>query len=144
MLNREELLLVKDAIRDAERFTSAEIRVCVARRCSIDPFQAACRKFEKLKMYKTALRNSVLIYVAPDDNKVAIVGDSGITKITQPDFWSNSLSEMISFFKDKKICIGICLGVKKVGELMKELYPADSENPNELSDDVIFDESDEE
>lgn len=144
MLSREELLLVKDTIREAERFTSAEIRVCVARRCPNDPFQAACKKFEKLKMHKTALRNSVLIYVAPVNNKVAIVGDSGITKITPPDFWNNVLSEMLPLLKDNLICLGICLGVKKVGELMKELYPADSENPNELSDEVILDESDEE
>lgn len=144
MLSKKELLLVKDAIRDAERFTSAEIRVCVARRCTKDPFQRACIKFEKLKMYETALRNSVLIYVAPTDNKVAIVGDSGITKITPPNFWNSVLYEMLPLLKDNLICLGICLGVKKVGELMKELYPADSENPNELSNEVIFDESDEE
>ncbi len=144
MLNKNELSLVKEAIRDAESCTSAEIRVCVAKRCSQTALEAAYRKFEKLKMYETALRNAVLIYVAPADKKMAIVGDAGINKIIPPHFWDNVLSDMLPYFANDNICEGLCFGVQKVGELIKEHYPIGKEDRNELGDEVIMDESDEE
>ena len=78
MLTQEELNRVVESIRTAESRTSAEIRVCIARRCKENPLDAAYKKFKQLKMDRTALRNSVLIYVAPDNHKAAVIGDSGI------------------------------------------------------------------
>ena len=140
MLNQDELNKVVESIRAAEGQTSAEIRVCVARKCVDSPLEAAQRKFKQLKMDTTALRNSVLIYVAPSDHKAAVVGDSGIDEVAKEGFWDSVLEEMLSFFKDERICDGICRGVGKVGELIKARYPITENDMNELCDDVIWDE----
>lgn len=142
MLTKVELDRIVETIRQAENNTSAEIRVCVAKNCKIDPLEAAYAKFRKLKMDKTTLRNSVLIYVAPNDNKAAIIGDTGIDKIAVDDFWDSTLHGMIQFFRNNNaICDGICYGVEKVGNLVKKFFPISEDDFNELSDEVIIDEN---
>lgn len=140
MLNNEELNRVVDSIRQAEGQTSAEIRVCVARKCNGNPLDVAFKKFKSLKMDATALRNGVLIYVAPEDHKAAIFGDTGIDKLAKAGFWDSTLNEMFCFFRDDRICDGICRGVERVGELIKSHYPVQEDDVNELCDDVILDE----
>ncbi|MDO5523081.1 MAG: TPM domain-containing protein [Bacteroidia bacterium] len=140
MLNQEELNRVVESIRAAEGQTSAEIRVCIAKKCTGNPMEMAYKKFKSLKMDTTAQHNSVLIYVAPDDHKVAVIGDSGINEAAREGFWDAVLDDMLSYFKDERICDGICQGVGKVGELMKARYPVAEDDVNELCDDVVFDE----
>ena len=47
---------------------------------------------------------------------------------------------MFSFFKNGRICEGICRDVGKVGELVNSRYPVSENDVNELCDDVIWDE----
>ena len=69
---------IEHAIAQAELTTSAELRVHLEDNCKEDPLDRAAYLFEKLEMHKTALRNGVLIYVAFQDRKLAILGDAGI------------------------------------------------------------------
>ncbi|MFA7105477.1 MAG: TPM domain-containing protein [Dysgonamonadaceae bacterium] len=137
MLNKVDLDKVSDAIKNAENRTSAEIRVCVARKCEEDPLNAAAKKFRKLKMYKTKLRNSVLIYVAPVDHKAAILGDIGINEAASEGFWDDVLEDMFLHFRNNEIVQGICEGVGKVGALINARYPIMENDENELSNEVI-------
>ncbi|MDD4632727.1 MAG: TPM domain-containing protein [Proteiniphilum sp.] len=140
MLHKEELNQISESIRSAESHTSGEIRVCVARHCKGDPLDAALRKFLQLKMDTTQLRNGVLIYVSPTDQKAAIVGDEGINDAARDDFWEDALAEMLSFFRKGLIVEGISKGVGKVGELIRVQFPAMENNINELGDEVILEE----
>lgn len=141
MLNKKELGEIANAIRDAENKTSAEIRVCIVRNCKIDPLEAAYNKFVSLEMDKTALRNSVLIFVAPNNNKTAIIGDIGINEVANDGFWDSTLKGMISHFKSNRaIFEGICYAVEAVGNLVKSHFPVADDDINELSDEVIIDE----
>ncbi len=143
MLNEQELERVVASIQNAESQTSAEIRVCVAKKCKENPLDAAYKKFKLMKMDTTVLHNSVLIYVAPEDHKAAIIGDSGINEIAKDNFWDSVLEEMLAYFKNLRICEGVCQGVGRVGELIKAAYPVEKDDVNELSDEVIIDESEE-
>ncbi|MGI6073538.1 MAG: TPM domain-containing protein [Fermentimonas sp.] len=141
MLTKDDLVAISDKIRDAERMTSGEIRVYVAKRCNNDPLEEAVRVFERLEMHKTALRNGVLIYVSPADHKMAIYGDEGINeKQGNPAFWQEALALMTPYFQEEKIKEGICVGVEKVGKLIKEIYPVAADDINELDNDVIVEE----
>ncbi|MPM42942.1 hypothetical protein SDC9_89614 [bioreactor metagenome] len=91
-------------------------------------------------MDTTELRNAVLIYVAPDDHKAAVIGDSGIDEAAKEGFWDSVLEDMFFHFKNGSICEGICQGVGKVGELIKVRYPILENDVNELCDDVVLDE----
>lgn len=138
MLSEQELNQVTEAIRNAESMTSGEIRVCVARECKGSPLDHALKTFKKTNMEKTALRNAVLIYVAPSDKKAAIIGDKGIHEAANDHFWDDTLNEMLSYFSNNQIVDGICQGVGKVGELIKARYPIMENDVNELSDDIIL------
>lgn len=140
MLNKEELQRISESIRLAENHTSGEIRVCVARQCKGDPLEAALKKFYRLKMDTTKLRNAVLIYVSPSEHKAAIIGDQSIHEAVNGVFWDEALEKMVTHFKKEEITEGICKAVGKVGELIKSRYPASENNINELDDEVILEE----
>src|SRR5258705_9474175 len=79
---------IVEAIQSAERRTSGEIRVFVESRCSyIDALDRAVEIFQSLKMYETAERNAVLIYVALKDRQLAVFGDAGIHQKVGDEYW---------------------------------------------------------
>ena len=137
MLNNRELEKIASAIREAERFTSGEIRVYVARRCKGNPLVEAANKFESLKMNDTELHNAVLIYIAPHDRKAAIYGDSGIAKMADEGFWNQALDDLLTSCRDGQVVDGICKAIAKVGELIKNKYPILENDKNELGDEVV-------
>ncbi|MBR2145962.1 MAG: TPM domain-containing protein, partial [Muribaculaceae bacterium] len=65
---------VVDAIGEAEKMTSGEIRVHLTPKCGNDVMKEAAKTFNRLKMFKTRHRNGVLIYVAFESRKFAILG----------------------------------------------------------------------
>ena len=140
MLKKAELNKIVESIKTAEGETSVEIRVCVVHRCKIDPYEAALRKFYEYKMDKTALRNGVLIYVAPKNKKAAIMGDVGIDAVVSEGFWDEALEDMLKSFAKDELCEGICRGVSMVGEMIQDKFPIAEDDINELSDEVIIDE----
>jgi len=137
MFNNRELEKIASAIREAERFTSGEIRVYVARRCKGNPLVEAAKKFESLKMNDTELHNGVLIYIAPHDRKAAIYGDSGIAKMADEGFWNQALDDLLTSCRDGQVVDGICKAIAKVGELIKNKYPILENDKNELGDEVV-------
>jgi len=61
----EEEVRIVEAIRDAEKNTSGEIRIHVENNLQKPPLAQALRVFKELEMHKTAARNGVLILLAP-------------------------------------------------------------------------------
>jgi uncharacterized membrane protein len=139
LLTKDEQDIIVRAIREAEDKTSGEIRVHIAKHCKGDVLDRAAEVFDRLKMHETNLRNGTLIYVAPNEKQLAIIGDKGINKIVPLNFWDKDIELMLSYFKQDKLVEGICEGVKQVGSLLKEYFPAEAQNPNELPDDISFD-----
>lgn len=129
---------IAESIRNAELLTSGEIRVYVAKHCKNTAIEKASLTFLNLKMHKTKLRNAVLIFICPNDKKAAIIGDSGINNVIAPDFWDNTLNELITFCSKGLITEGICIAVEKVGKLIKEKYPYEEGDINELDNEIIL------
>jgi uncharacterized membrane protein len=137
LLNKQELERITLSIREAESFTSGEIRVYVARHCKGNPLVEAAKKFEALKMNATQLHNGVLIYIAPHDRKAAIYGDSGIAKMADEGFWNQALDDLLTSCRNGQVVEGICKAIVKVGELIKNKYPILENDKNELGDEVV-------
>jgi uncharacterized membrane protein len=136
----EENELIVQAIRQAEKETSGEIRVFVESRCRyVDPLYRATEIFRKLKMFKTAKRNGVLFYVALKDRQLAIFGDTGIHEIVGDQYWQDVVSHTLGFFNKENYAEGIRACVLKLGEALKSYFPFDpATNKNELPDEIIF------
>jgi uncharacterized membrane protein len=129
---------VQDAIAQAELNTSGEIRVHVDKRCKGEPMKMAIAVFEKLGMHKTEQRNAVLFYLAMDDKKLAILGDKGINEAVPSNFWDEIRDLMVSHFKKGEFIEGLSKGIVMAGEQLKTAFPYQSDDTNELSNEITF------
>ena len=135
---KEEQQKIADAIKEAELNTSGEIRVHIENHCKEEALERAAEVFYDLKMDRTAARNGILFYLAVKDHKFAIIGDEGINKNVEHDFWNDIKDEMISNFKENKFAEGLIAGILKCGKKLKEYFPHQSDDVNELSDEISF------
>ncbi len=135
----EEKKQITDAIGKAELNTSGEIRLHMEGHCKIDVLDRAAYIFEKLGMQETAQRNGVLFYLAVHDRKFAILGDAGINQVVPANFWDQIKETMLAFFKEGKFTEGLSKGILMAGEQLKANFPYQSDDVNELSDEISFD-----
>ena len=132
----EEQERIIGEIRKAEDRTSGEIRVhldCFSRE---NPLEKAKTVFHRLGMTRTKARNGVLIYLATEDRKFAILGDEGIHRVVPEDYWEDVKGKIQRQFQEGKICEGICLGIQEIGEKLKTYFPVEKDDRNELPDSI--------
>ena len=130
---------IADAITAAERHTTGEICVHVTPRCRGDVMKRATRTFNRLHLYTTKRRNAVLIFVAYDDRKFAILGDTGINDVVPEGFWDGEVEELGRYLKAGRPVVGICAIIARMGERLSEYFPGERDDENELSNEVTFD-----
>jgi len=136
----EEQQLIIDAIHNAERMTSGEVRVFVESKCSyMDAIDRAAELFFQLEMQKTNDRNAVLVYVAMKDRQLAVFGDEGIHNKVGNEYWSTEVKKMISNFNRENYAAGIAEVVKDIGTALTKNFPFNNDtDKNELPDDIVF------
>ncbi len=136
-LNEEEEKDIIAAIQEAEKNTSGEIRVHVENHTEKPPLERAQEVFHLLEMDKTAARNGVLFYIGVADKSFAIIGDEGIDKVVENDFWESTKDVVISQFKKGDFKQGLIDGILKAGKSLKSYFPYDDEGDiNELPDTI--------
>lgn len=131
---------IKQAIMDAELDTSGEIRVHIENECNGEVLDRAAQLFKKIGMHKTELGNGVLFYLAVKNRKFAIIGDKGIHSRVRDDFWEQIKTDMLQYFREDRFTEGLCLGIRKAGEQLKQHFPYKRNDVNELTDEISFDE----
>jgi uncharacterized membrane protein len=127
------------AIAGAEKKTSGEIRVHITRRKPDNLEERARRRFELLGMTRTAERNGVLFYVAPNLRRFQILGDSGIHEKCGDSFWKETAAGMEEHFRRGEFTEGLVHGIAKAGDLLAEHFPRTAADVNELPDEVTED-----
>ena len=137
-LGKENERRIKKAIEGAELQTSGEIRVHIESACKNEVLDRAAWLFKKLDMHKTKERNGVLIYLSINDRKFAILGDSGINKVVPEGFWNQIKENMINHFSKGEFAQGIIEGIEKSGEQLKQYFPWQTDDVNELSDEISY------
>ena len=139
IINESDKIAIQEAIQKAEELTSGEIRVHIDKNCSGEPLKRAIEVFNKLKMHETKERNGVLIYLAFKDRKLAILGDEGIDKKVANDFWDSTKEQLILDFKNNQFIPGIIKSINEVGVRLKEYFPHQVDDIDELSNEITFD-----
>lgn len=126
------------AIKAAELHTSGEIRVHIESKCSGEVLDRAVYVFNYLKMYKTEARNGVLIYIAVDSRKLAIIGDSGINSKVPATFWDAIKQKMGVAFAAGLYVDGLCTAIEEAGISLKNYFPYQRDDINEQPDEISF------
>jgi uncharacterized membrane protein len=129
-------IAISKAIEEAEKQTSGEIRVHVDNKCSADPVKEAISHFNRLEMFKTKDRNGILIYVAKEDRKLAIIGDKNINEKVPENYWENTKNQLIDSFKKEDYVNGLVQAIFDVGEKLKNYFPYNEDDRNELLNDL--------
>ena len=132
----DEEQLVISAIKTAETNTSGEIRVHIEKATDKDALERATEVFYELKMNETALQNGVLFYVATESHHFAVLGDKGINDLVPDDFWDTETALALSHFKKREFAKGLELAILEAGKRLKEFFPHQSNDVNELSDEI--------
>lgn len=122
-----------EAITAAELHTSGEIRVVLAHEPAPDALAAAQDAFGRLGMEKTRDRNAVLIFVAPESQTFAVVGDTGIHERCGQEFWNEMATAMGAAFASGDFT----LGLRQAIALLKEQFPQRPDDQNELPNTVV-------
>lgn len=140
-----ELDAIADAVRGAERRTVAEIRVHVERRVAHglrrrtrDAMARAREVFAALGMQRTMHRSGVLIYLAVEDRRLAIVGDEGIHARVGDEYWAGVRDRMIERLRTGRVAPALIAAVTEVGDTLARLLPRRPDDTDELPDDVSF------
>lgn len=136
---KEEAAIIK-SIQEAEQNTSGEIRVHLHEAIDKSLMQDAKTAFRKMGMQKTLARNGVLIFLVPAEKKFAILGDKGINEVVPDDFWEGVKDKMQHFFRRGLFAEGVCAGIEQVGAQLGVYFPYQSNDKNELSNEISYQE----
>jgi uncharacterized membrane protein len=143
-LSEADLDAITRAIKAAEAGTSAEIRVHLERRVprrmlvarAPDVIARAHHVFRRLGMHRTAERHGVLIYVAVEERRLAVIGDEGIHVRVGDSHWHRVRDLMVERLRSNAPREAIERAVETLGRSLAEHYPRRPDDENELSDDV--------
>lgn len=131
------------AIRMAESRTSAEIRVHLERRVPrrllrgrLEVLARAEHVFRRLGMHRTAERHGVLLYVAVEEHRLAVVGDEGIHARVGAEHWHHVRDLMVEKLRARAPRAALERAIEEVGRALAAHYPRRPDDRNELSDEV--------
>ena len=123
-LNAVDRNRILSAIANAEKRTTGEIFVFVSHKNVADALAEATRCFKRFKMDRTALRNDVLIFVAPRSHSFAVVGDVGVHAKCGEGFWSEVVEAMRPRLQHGDFTDALVHGIERVGSLLADHFPA--------------------
>jgi len=135
-LSEVEEQSIINAILEAERNTSGEIRVHLEATTKLPVFERAKEVFHYLKMDNTKYANGVLIYVAVDDKKFSICGDKGIDAVVASDFWDMTKNTIQRHFKKGAFKDGLISGILTAGKALSSHFPYEEGDINELPNEI--------
>ena len=135
-LSKEEEKDIVEAIIQAEKNTSGEIRIHIEENSQKPPLERAQEVFHHLGMDKTGLRNGVLFYICMQSRTFAVIGDKGINDLVEPDFWDCTKDAVLSSFKEGQYKNGLVSGILRAGERLKQHFPFEKDDTDELSNEI--------
>ena len=141
---RLDVSRITEAIRLSEAGSSAEIRVHIQPRAAGGDIQHVAEKtFERLGMTRTAARNGVLLFIASEDQKFAIIGDSGIHAIAGQELWEGIAARLHELFREGRFTDGIIEAVQAVGARLAQHFPIAPGDVDELSNELSISDDEE-
>ena len=139
VFSEQDLTDIAAAIGRVERQAAAEVRVHLERRVpGGDALRRAEAIFQRLGMHRTRRRNGVLVYLALDDHKLAVVGDVGVHTRVGVAYWERVRDLMVGHLKAQHSAReAVVDAVEELGRMLAEHFPrAPGEPGGELSDEV--------
>ncbi len=89
--------------------------------------------FARLGVWDTAGNNGVLLYILLAEHSIEIVADRGFAGRVSGDEWAVLTQALEQDFRAGRFADGTLAVLRAIGEHAARHFPADGDNPNELS-----------
>ena len=86
---------------------------------------------------RTTGKTGILIYLSMRERRAEIVADEAITSKVAPEAWGDAMAAMLAELKKGHVGAGMAAAVEKVGTILAENLPRQSDDVNELPDRLI-------
>jgi uncharacterized membrane protein len=133
------LTAIENEIRASEARHGAELRFVIetaldgpALWYGVTPRARALDVFGRLRVWDTARRNGVLIYLLLADRDVEIVADRGFEGLVSTAEWESACRAMETEFHAGRYKEGVIAGVRAVSALIERHFPPEPRDVNEL------------
>ena len=143
IFSEHDLDEIAAAVGRVERTAAAEVRVHLERRVhsargeTPDALARAQALFQHLGMHKTRHRNGVLVYLALEDRKLAIVGDAAIHAHVGDAYWVRVRNLMVQHLRAEAPRDAVVHAVEDLGRVLTEHFPrASGDDPGDLPNQV--------
>jgi putative membrane protein len=98
--------------------------------------------FYQRGLHRTYGRTAVLILVSILERRVQILADQAINEKVPPGTWERLAQELTDGIKRGQPAEALCAAIMTSAEILRQHFPAsDTDNPNELGDELIKDPS---
>ena len=98
--------------------------------------ERATRYFMESGVYNTKDRTGILIFISIMERRVELLADSGINEKIPKEKWQNIVDNIIKGIKQKEITTHLTESINECGNLLVEHFPIQSDDKNELTDDI--------
>jgi len=98
--------------------------------------ERATRYFMESGVYNTKDRTGILIFISIMERRVELLADSGINEKIPKQKWQKIVDNIIKGIKKRDITYHLTDSINECGELLKSHFPIQTDDKNELSDDI--------
>lgn len=99
--------------------------------------RAALAAFYHEQLDRTKDANGILLYISVLEQKVFILGDRGINDRLAPETWADIIASLTTDIKRHNRCEGICKAVAAIGTLLRQHFPYQKNDTDELHNLII-------
>lgn len=99
--------------------------------------EAAITSFYREKLYRTRDQNGILIFISVLERRVYILGDRGIDAKINDNGWQDIVSGLTAGIRRGKQGEALLAAVNQVGEILKQHFPIQEGDRNELHNLII-------
>lgn len=125
-LNQLEKDRLIAAIKEAELGNSSDVVLFINHKKVDDAMSAAHGVFTKLKLSQTTPQNSVLVFLAPESQKLAVIGGADLYKVLPPEWWSSLISKITTSFVGGRLTEGLLAGLHEIGTALRLHFPVET------------------
>ena len=98
---------------------------------------AAVRHFKVGAQARTTGRTGVMIYLSMSEHRAEIVADETIAAKVSAEVWGEAMGDMLGEISAGRLAEGMAVGVRDVGFVLAQHFPASTPGDNELPDRLI-------
>lgn len=99
--------------------------------------QKAIESFFYNNLHHTKERTGILIMISMLERRVEILADSGINMKVEKNTWNKVVKNLTKSIKSGSLANGFIESINECGNILTEHFPAEKENVDELSNEVI-------